>query len=120
MLLLPVAKSPIVVPSSEVERGYIGEHATSLSILISPSFMGLPADLVVCFGRASVGRSVENVNESFFSMKLCVVLAAIAGSARHPVVRNIITKSTALSDVSDIGDALILRMALAYRFPSRE
>ena len=39
MLLLPVAKSPIVVPSSEVERGYIGEHATSLSILISPSFM---------------------------------------------------------------------------------
>ena len=120
MLLLPVAKSPIVVPSSEVERGYIGEHATSLSILISPSFMGLPADLVVCFGLASVGRSVENVNESFFSMKLCVVLAAITGSARLPVVRNIITKSTALSDVSDIGDALILRMALAYRFPSRE
>ena len=55
MLLLPVAKSPIVVPSSEVERGYIGEHATSLSILISPSFIGLSADLVVCFGCASVG-----------------------------------------------------------------
>ena len=45
MFLLPVARRPMMVPSLEGESGYIGEQATSLSTLISPSLVGLSAHL---------------------------------------------------------------------------
>ena len=65
MFWFPVARRPMMVPSSEVESGYMGEQATSLSILMSPSLVGLSAHLTTRSGCASAGLSVENVNESF-------------------------------------------------------
>ena len=84
------------------------EQTVSPESRISPSLVCLLGCLVEASGSTSVGRRVEKVNDSFSFMKLRVVSMASSGFARHPVTKNIMTRSTALSCVSVMGDTLSL------------